>query len=635
VGANLFWSDDFLAEFRRRRGYELLPYLPVLKIQSYSKPFGEHVDLPLYEMAGIGDQVRHDYRQTVSDIMAERFYGQFNRWAHEHKLLSRTQAHGSPTDVLRVYGEADIPETEQLYDNGGYDFLKMAASAANVYGRSIVGSESFVWPTGAYQTTPEKMKIAADELLTAGTNAIVYHGFAYIRPDVPPPGWHPFTGIGEGNYSSQFNELNPFWPYFAQLNAYITRVQFISQTGVNIAAVALYRNDLVHGAEEAPPAPKLNQALMDAGYNYDHINANSLATCTVQEQMLVAAGGARYRALVMPAVDRISARLAEKLREFASAGLRIVFAGQMPSSCDGLLDSEQETRRVQEEMRRLRSLHNVNACADVADVVSALAKNTEPNVRFHGQALPLIQKRIGKVNAYFLRNESDTAKRLDAEFESAGDPELWDPWTGDMKPLAGYQRNGSWARIDCDLEPLSSVLIVFDPDAKERTASSAAAARRLKRTEAIGGGGWKLTATGMMPSGKTEVIHRDLPTLMDWSLDDELRGFSGRGGYSTTFTLSAEDAGGKVELDLGSVRDVAEIKVNGKPVGALLMRPYQTDISNLVKPGVNLLEITVTNALFNSMVLRDPRPFHPGPTENPSGLMSSGLIGPVQIKIMS
>ena len=88
-------------------------------------------------------------------------------------------------------------------------------------------------------------------------------------------------------YSSQFNELNPFWPYFAQLNGYITRVQYISEAGENIAAIALYRCDLAHGADEAPPTPKLNQAIMDAGYNYDHINADSLRHSTVREQMLV------------------------------------------------------------------------------------------------------------------------------------------------------------------------------------------------------------------------------------------------------------------------------------------------------------------------------------------------------------
>jgi hypothetical protein len=156
----------------------------------------------------------------------------------------------------------------------------------------------------------------------------------------------------------------------------------------------------------------------------------------------------------------------------------------------------------------------------------------------------------------------------------------------------------------------------------------------LKRTEEIGAGGWKLTATGLVPSGKTGVIRRDLPRLIDWSLDSELRGLSGRGVYSTTFTVSAADAGKQLILDLGNVKNVAEIAVNGKPAATLLLRPYQTDITGFVQPGENVLEIAVTNALFNSMVLREPRPFRAGPTENPSGLMASGLIGPVQIKVM-
>jgi hypothetical protein len=160
------------------------------------------------------------------------------------------------------------------------------------------------------------------------------------------------------------------------------------------------------------------------------------------------------------------------------------------------------------------------------------------------------------------------------------------------------------------------------------------AARNLKRTEEIGTGGWKLVATGLLPSAKTGVIHRDLLRLIDWSLDSELRGLSGRGIYSTTFTVSAADAGRQLILDLGNVKYVAEITVNGKRVSTLLLRPYQTDITDFVQPGENVLEIAVTNALFNSMVLREPRPFRPGPTENPSGLMSSGLIGPVQIKMM-
>jgi len=635
VRENLFWSDDFLTEFRHRRGYDLLPYLPVLKVQSYEEPFGEFVDLPAFEIEDMGNQVRHDYRQTVSDIIIERFYGKFNNWAHEHKLLSRVQAHGAPADILRIYGEADIPETESLFDNGCYDFLKMAASAAHVYGRAIVGSESFVWGDAVYQTTPEKMKLAVDELLTAGVNAIVYHGFPYIVPELPSPGWHPFIGmLGGGPYSSQFNELNTFWPYLAQLNGYITRLQYISQAGTNIAAVALYWPDLEHGADEQPPTPKLNQAIMDAGYNYDHINSDSLLRCMVRDEMLVTTGRATYRSLILPPLDDIDATLAEKLRSFAIAGLPIFFASRVPSHTDGALEHARATPRVQTAMRSIRGLHNVYLSSDIEALPSMLGRVVNPNVRFHGKALPFIQKRIGSINTFFLRNDSDTMQQLNAEFEMECEPEVWDPWTGKTATMASYRRAGNWVEVSLDLQPLSSALIVFDPGNTAPRTIAAPAVYSLKRTEEIGTDGWKFAATGLVPSGKTAVIRRDLPRLVDWSLDTELRGLSGRGVYSTSFTVPPADAGKRLVLSLGNVRDVAEVAINGGPVATLLLRPYQTDITNFVQPGQNLLEVSVTNALFNSMVLREPRPFRPGPTENPSGLMSSGLIGPVQMKVM-
>ncbi len=636
VQAYLFWSDDFLAEFRRRREYDLLPYLPILKVQRHAEPYGRFVEIPDFEMKEIGDQIRHDYRLTVSELMTERFYGEFNKWAHRHNLLSRTQAHGSPTAVMTVYGESEIPETEDLYDNGCYDFLKMAASAANVYGRAIVGSESFVWPNSVYQTTPEKMKLASDELLTAGVNAIVYHGFPYIIPDYPAPGWHPFRGVfGDGNYSSQFNELNPFWPYVARINAYISRLQYLSQVGKNVAAVALYFDDLAHGAEEVPPTPRLNQAILDAGYNYDHINAGSLLRCELQDQELVSSGGARYRALVLPALYAIDAALGEKLAAFASAGFPIVFVGQLPSRAQGLPENARNTQRVLGAMRQILQLRNVYLSVDNADAATKLRNTVKPNVRIHAEPLSFIQKRIGRMNAWFVRNDSDASRPLTAEFEAEGNPEIWDPWTGKRSAIATFKRTDTWVEVDLELQPFSSMLLVFDPDAPATAAVAGKSPRNLKHSEEVGASGWKLTATGLVPSGKTAVIQRELPTLVDWSLDPELRGMSGRGIYSTTFSTKASDANDRIILDLGDVKDVAEVRINGKLVDTLLLRPYRIDITSSVRSGENTLEIAVTNALYNCMALREPRSFRAGGTDNPSGLMAAGLIGPVQLKIMN
>jgi hypothetical protein len=224
---------------------------------------------------------------------------------------------------------------------------------------------------------------------------------------------------------------------------------------------------------------------------------------------------------------------------------------------------------------------------------------------------------------------------VSAEFEVEGAPELWDPWTGGTASVARYQRKSNWVAVDLDLQPLSSALIVFDPDGSAAVpAATVQPIRKLRRAEPVGAGGWRLIATGLVPTGKTAVIHRDLPLLIDWSLDTELRGFSGSGTYSTSLMVSSADIGNRLILDLGNVKDVAEVAINGKHVATLLLRPYEADITDFVHPGENQLEVTVTSCLFNSMVLREPRTFRAGPAMNPSGLMSSGLTGPVQLKLM-
>lgn len=561
VGANLFWSDDFLEEFKRRRTYDLLPYLPILKVQTLAQPFDQFHDTPIFDMNGVGDQVRYDYRRTVSELMTERFYDEFNRWAHSHKLLSRTQAHGAPVDVLSVYGEADIPETEQLYDQGGYDFLKLASSAAHVNGRAIVGSESFVWPWALYQTTIEKMKLAADQLFTAGVNAIVYHGFAYRVPDLPAPGWHPFNGTNSsGNYSSQVNEQNLLWPYFAQLNRYITRLQYLSQTGKIVAKVALYRDALTHGADEMPPAPPLNQAMMDAGYHYDHINKDSLLQCKIQAKALITAGGTIYRALVLPSMPYISPQLVEKIESFASQGLPVFFSGEPPLRASGFTPNDKGTRQVQQAVSRIRQSPNCHVAGDTSHLMSELSNLVEPNVRFHGKPLPFLQKRLSGVDSFFFRNPSDETRRLDATFEARGRPELWDAWSGGVQAISYQRLTANKTAIQLDLQPLSSALVVFSPEQNGAAAMTQFSQRTLVRTQELRTNGWNLTAMGITSAGDSVNIRRTLPFLIDWSLDDELRGFSGRGIYATSFTVPGGFRENRIILNLGDVREVAEVK---------------------------------------------------------------------------
>ena len=636
VRADLYWNDSFLQEFRKRRGYDLTPFLPILEVPGFGVPYNASAaGLPLYNIKGIGDRVRRDYWQTVSDVMFDNFYEPFDQWATNNNLLSRVQAHGSPTDLLRVYGAADIPETEDLYDNGRYDFLKMSSSGADLYGRKIVASESFVWGGKAYQTTPEKIKRFADELLTAGINEIIYHGFPYTYPDRPFPGWHPFAK--EGAFSSDVNQTNPFWPYLSRLNEYITRVQYISQTGTTVVPVALYRGKLAYnGIVPTLPEPEIDTRLMAAGYNFDHIDAYVLLQSHVAEGKLISPGGESYSVLVLPDQKSVSGKVADQLIAFSKAGLPIVFVRRTPVVDPEIVDGQLKAGPVTDPVQGILTAKNVRTTPDSTNISKVLnALMIQPNVDFNGPSVPFIEKRIGKLDAFFLRNPDDGEKRVQANFTAVGTPELWDPWTGKIEPFKDFDRQGNTIHARLDIDAYGSKLLVFDPAANPVAAPAQTSPPQKVAQVPVGQNGWKFHGVGIGPASRPETIDMELPDLVDWSMNDRLKNFSGRGEYTTTFTVPADFLGKNqpVILDLGDVKDVAEISINGKAGPVLLMRPYKANVTGLVHAGENKLQITVVNTLYNALSAQGPSANYDSETTNTAnGLMSSGLIGPVRLE---
>jgi hypothetical protein len=632
VDVDLLWTDNFLAEFRDRRGYDLSLFLPILRTARSADPNRANEKLPIYDIAGIGDRVRRDYWQTVSDLLIENMYQPFADWAARNHLQSRVQAHGAPADVLRIYGLSSIPETESLFNNGRYDFLQLAASAAHVYGRPIVSSESFVWFNQLYQTTPEKIKRHADELFTAGVNEIIYSGFPYEYMDRPEPGWYPFTPPLP--FSSHMNQHNPFWRYLPALNAYITRLQLISQKGTNVAPAALYRSRLT--AEAPPVKPEINSRLMEAGYNFDYINIDALLKSRVQGKQLVSPGDAHYSVLILDNERSISLELAEKLHEFVQLGLPLIFLGATPEEEAGYLNYQQKSDRIRMLVRDLLAGSvTVNAVASVDDAVAELRKSIQPNLRFASSTTaPFIEKRIGGVRAFFLRNPVPEVKRLEVEFAATSSPEEWNPWTGRIQPLWNFRREGGRVRISIDLPPYGSTLIVFELGVKHepRVIKQSVAAADQKIVH-IGDAGWTFYGTSFTQTATPGNRALELPQLVDLSQQPDLRTFSGRGTYTTHFQLDPSWLINQrdIILSLGEVKDVAEIKLNGHSAGTLLLRPYEADVTGLVREGENTLEVTVVTSLVNAMAARRPSPSLPGLPIAPPRPMASGLIGPVTI----
>ncbi len=639
VSAYLFWSDNFLNEFRKRRGYDLTPFLPLLKVNG-ARP-GENASsahLPFYDIKGIGDHVRRDYWETVSDVMIDNFYLPFTQWAKANNLLSRVQAHGSPTDLLRVYGAASIPETEALYDDGRYDFLKMAAAGGDLYGRKVVSSESFVWAGKAYQVTPEMLKRYADELITAGVNEIIYHGYPYKYMDRSEPGWFPFSsGPLSLSFSSDLNQHNTFWPYLPLLNTYITRLQYLCQAGTTVVPVALYRGAIGYNSvPPPPPEPEIDTHLMTAGYNFDDINADALLKSKVDDGKLISPGGTHYNVLILQNQETVPNPVANQLIALAKSGLPIIFVGIIPVIESEVADGSLTRDHPYNGLQNILADRNVYQAATMAETVRILHTAVQPNIHFIGPSVPFIEKRVGTLDVFFLRNPDDAKKRLNADFTAIGAPEIWDPWTGAIQPATQCERHGKVVQIQFPIGPYGSKLLVFDPAVKSTIETAKVATPTQPVTYlAVGRNGWKFHGVGIGPGSQPETIQMEMPTLIDWTLEDSLKSFSGRGQYTTTFTVPSSifDYHHRIILDLGDVKDVAEISIDGEAGPVLLLQPYRADVTHLVHVGRNTLQVTVVNALFNALAARgDTMHYSPKKINTANGLLPSGLIGPVRIE---
>ncbi len=621
LAAEFCWTDTFLAHFRRLRGYDLTPFLPLLD--------------PAYDVPDVAHRIRHDYAETVADLLAEQTYGPFAEWASRHRMVSRVQGHDAPADEQRLYSLATIPETENLHGGGRYDLLKLASSAAHASGRSITSAEAFVWIMEEYQTTPEKMKRQADQLIAAGINQIVASGVPVEYLDRPEPGWYPF--VSPFPYASHLNRYDPFWRFLPALNDYITRLQYLSQTGTSVTPIAVLQPELSFSDRPAnAPIVRFVGDLLDAGYDFDYLNGPTLRDSRVSEGALVSSGGARYDALVLVEVERLDLAVVERLAALSHAGLPIVIVGQRPVDQPGYRDHAAGAERIRTLVNAMERQPNVRFAATPAEGLEQVRATATPNVRLEGTSTGVnaIEKRIGSLTAFFFRNGATETRTLIARFPRArGRAEVWDPWTGAVEPLAPTGESGAFL---LDLEGSGSKVIVFD---ETPAALPAVARHEAEAPRVIGIGGaaeWRFEAVGRIGSGPETRLERTATALFDWAADSVLRDFSGHGTYSTGFHLDPIDlVGTRIELDLGGVRDVAEITVNGQTGPTLLLGPYRTDVTALLRPGRNDLRVTVTNPPLNRLIgagVRLGMLFAEAYARPPSRL-PAGLLGPVRLLI--
>ncbi len=643
------WTDDFLAEFAARRGYDLRPYLQATSVPGCESMFAKMMGLktpPMYDFAdGVGERIRYDHQLTIADLFDDYFIEAMKDWGDENKLKSRVQCYGHSMDNLKAFGRTHIPETEQLAGNGVVDFLKLVGSAGMLYELPLATSETLVWIRHDYMTTPTKMKVAADKLFVSGVNQLIYHGMPYRHPGMDFPHFYPFHGM----FGSFICRDNTLWRQIGGMNRRIARGQFLMQAGPLSCEVAVYyqKLDYVSGTgalEELtsgvlpgfdrsgalssgygdPNAPSPEQArgnydfrlshiLMDAGYDYYHINEECLLRAELIDGALTC-GDARFKALVLNGEEKIGIEAAYKLGTLIDAGFPVIFLDRVPSRVPGFLDY----RRREAELARIFA--DARAVAQEAAPDALGAAGILPGIVCEAKDLQHTKRILDAGTLWFVRSSNPAARILTLRLSGArGGLRVLGTQNGEvMRPA--YRVTDDGIELELPFVAYGSWFILTGDDLPDATGDAEirlAFSACEEGAEIVPDGGWRIAA------GETELI---LDALTDWADHPALKSFSGTAEYAARFDVV--DPRGKKAIDLGMVGDAAELFLNGVRVGEALTVPFIFDVTGLLKKGENELNVRVTNTLRNGTPGAGAFRGMGGEKE----LAMSGILGPVKCK---
>ncbi len=638
-GAN--WTSDLPEVFEERRGYPLMPYLPLI-LDREAELSGTNADTVL--------RARFDFSLTLAELFEERFILPYHEWCNRNGVESRYQAYGHPwlyTDLLDGYLVPDIPEGDQWLFSSGWVrhaeidevryaiWNKYASSGAHFSDRRIASSEAMTNTRGVFEASLEYIKQATDLNIVAGINHLVLHGYNHSPDGTPFPGWLRF-----GTY---FHPDNPWWAYFHEWSDYAARLCWVfqevrpaAQIGILGPTVDVWSH---HGLDRNPynTTPwylhTLWQAASNLGYGAEYVNRTIVTEGTIEGGRLTY-GPVTLDLLILAGVERLTVETAESLAAFAEKGGKIAVVESWPSQTAHLTDTDATDQRMVDAVEKLQSGDNVRffeppeefaQLAWLETVVSLFDVPAPITLDKPNKHLFQIQGETDERTVFFLANvDRERRYRGRAIFNTrTTNPWVWDPESGERKrtPAAGDGMN-------LDLAPLQSLLLVFESDAAEpigydTTFDRFAAADSVLRVD----GPWDVALE--WPDGRTE--RRSLQDLTDLSTVSGLETFSGWVTYRTTFDAPKNAA--RSWIDLGVVHETAEVILNGSPLGSLWYGPRRVGTSQVLRAGNNELEIRVGTLLFNyarSLADNDNVQYFVSRSRTDTPL-PTGLLGPVMI----
>ena len=642
------WTAHFREEFIKRRGYDPLPFYPVYAGN-------------IVESQEVSERFLWDLRQTCQELILDYHAGQVKKYSHRHGLLLSIEPYDmNPAADLELGAVADIPMCEFWSKGFGFNTSFScieATSIAHVSGEPLVPSEAFTAEEKeGWQQYPGSMKEQGDWAFAAGINRFMYHTFQnQALDDTLRP------GMTMGPYGVHWDRGQTWWPMVGDYHRYISRCQFVLQQGRAVADI-LYLTP--EGAPQVfrPPFSALaedpDSVLPDRrGYNFDGCSPGQLYSAAVADHRIVFPGGASYRLLVLPAVRTMTPALLEKIRSLIQDGAIVV--GCPPVKSPGLAGYPQCDEKVRMmasaiwggvEPPGIQSDHeyavhaygkgkviwggeiNDDGLYPAYDLTAKLISDMGVPEDFESTGPIRYTHRVAADwDIYFVANRAGRELRADCIFRSdKGAPELWDPLSGKTRMLPDYSIQNGRTTIAMQFEAYQSFFVVFKrPGAGERreaivgpgrgegrgAGKTMGAGKNFPEKTRVGtlDGSWELSFDPKW--GGPAAVEFD--KLSDWTTRPEegIRYYSGIAEYRKNFDLggagdsaksgaAVSDRGvrGRIYLDLGEVRNMARVWLNGKDLGVVWTAPWQVDITDFVKQKGNQLKIEVANLWPNRLI---------------------------------
>ena len=644
------WTDRFPEEFQQRRGYDPTPYLPILAGKNFTDP-------------QIAERFSHDYRETVSDLWIDKHYGVACALLHKRGLqFAGEPGHGGypRAEVLRALGSIDVPRGE-FWNGKQFWVAKEASSAAHIYGLKYADAESFTgWRS--WQDGPFELKRLADTAFCDGLNRMTIHNFCHNPPSAGLPGYCYHAG-------EHVNVNTTWWPMSAPFFAYLDRCCYMLQQGLPVADACFYYGDdapnlvatrrigtnpqrmdgdtCAH-CKRTNPAPV--SALGD-GYDYDEVNSDVILTrMQVKNGRLTLPDGMSYAVLVLPDRADMPLPVLKKIEKLVRDGATVLGPKPIHSSgltgypkCDAEIQSlavklwgDCDGQTVREhtygkgwiiwDRNRVREILEQRKI--IPDFVCSTTDNNADLDYYH--------RRTADADIYFVSNKGLNPMDTECVFRVTGkQPHLWLPDTGEVQKCEAFEIGSDSTRVTLKLSPGGSVFVVFSGKPETLRATPPAALPPPAAPVEITGS-WlvKFPPNLGAPSSKT------FEKLVSWTdiPDEGLKYFSGTATYLKDFAASAETlvSGRRVFLDLGLLRNVADVTLNGQHLGILWKPPFKIDVTAAIRSGTNQLQIDVVNVWANRIVGDAKLPKAQRVTQMAQklpvqGPHESGLLGPVKL----